>query len=123
MTRSCAVCGMHLLMGKVLSSVQRTMIFLKRGIFVPPGTRCCRDHVVRKQLTVESFNKICVSKADHWTLDAVEFQMLLTDVRSILSYQNGFSFDDPSSMNEEAYKSIVGLTRGNSIWKLEVMDK
>ena len=101
--------------GKVLSSVQRTMIFLKRGIFVPPGTRCCRTHVVRKQLTVESFNKICASKADHWTLDTVGFQMLLRDLRSILSSQNSFSFDDPSSLNEEAYKTIVGLTRGNFV--------
>ena len=106
---------MNILSGKVLSSVQRTMIFLKRGIFVPPGTRCCRTHVVRKQLTVESFNKICASKADHWTLDAVGFQMLLRDLRSILFSQNSFSFDDLSSSNEEAYETIVGLTRGNSV--------
>ncbi|CAF4438240.1 unnamed protein product [Rotaria magnacalcarata] len=110
--QSCVVCGIGIISAKVLSSVQRTMIFLKCGVFVSPGSRCCSEHVVKKQLTVESFDKICISKADCWTLDSFELQVLLTDIRSMLLQQNSFNFDDPTSLNEEAYKTIVGLTKG-----------
>ncbi|CAF4885433.1 unnamed protein product [Rotaria socialis] len=109
--QSCVVCGIEIISAKVLSSVQRTMIFLKRGVFVSPGSRCCSEHVVKKQLTVESFDKICISKADCWTLDSFGLQVLLKDIRSTLLQQNSFNFDDPTSLNEEAYKTIVGLTK------------
>jgi hypothetical protein len=105
---------------KVLLSTQRTMIFLKRGVFVPAGTRCCSHHLFEKQLTDESFGQICVSKADRLTLDSVGFQVLLADIRSMFSCQISFSFDDPTSLDEEAYKTIVGLTKGSSFWKLEI---
>ncbi|CAF2102623.1 unnamed protein product, partial [Rotaria magnacalcarata] len=108
---SCVVCGIEIISAKVLSSVQRTMIFLKRGVFVSPGSRCCSEHIVKKQLTVESFDKICISKTDCWTLDSFGLQVLLTDIRSMLLQQNSFNFDDPTSLNEEAYKTIVGLTK------------
>jgi hypothetical protein len=101
---------------KVLSSTQRTMIFLKRGVFIPPGSRCCSGHLdlVKKQLTSKSFGQIRVSKPDRLTLDSVGFQVLLEDVRSVLHCQKSFDFDDPTSLDEEEYKTIVGLTKGSS---------
>ena len=88
------------------------MIFLKRGVFIPPGCRCCSDHIVGKQMTIESFGQICVSHADHWTLDSVGFQELLADVCSLLHCPKSFDFDDSTSLNEDAYKTVVGLTKG-----------
>ncbi|CAF1149015.1 unnamed protein product [Rotaria magnacalcarata] len=51
-------------------------------------------------------------QTDCWTLDSFGLQVLLTDIRSMLLQQNSFNFDDPTSLNEEAYKTIVGLTKG-----------
>ncbi|CAF4665156.1 unnamed protein product, partial [Rotaria socialis] len=107
----CVICDIEIISAKVLSSVQPTMIFLKRGVFVSSGSRCCSEHVVKKQLTVESFDKICITRTDCWTLDSFGLQVLLTDTRSMLLQQNSFNFDDPTSLNEEAYKTIVGLTK------------
>ncbi|CAF4721656.1 unnamed protein product, partial [Rotaria magnacalcarata] len=50
-------------------------------------------------------------QTDCWTLDSFGLQVLLTDIRSMLLQQNSFNFDDPTSLNEEAYKTIVGLTK------------
>jgi hypothetical protein len=98
---------------KVLSKEQRTMIFLKRGIFVSPGARCCSTHIYKDHLTAESFHKICVSQADRLTVDSVGFQEFVSDVRTILFSQKNFDFDDPSCLDEEAYRNIVGLRKGN----------
>ncbi|CAF2041646.1 unnamed protein product [Rotaria magnacalcarata] len=53
-------------------------------------------------------------QTDCWTLDSFGLQVLLTDIRSMLLQQNSFNFDDPTSLNEEAYKTIVGLTKVNA---------
>ena len=85
------------------------MIFLKRGIFVSSGARCCAEHIYQGQLTVESFNKICVSQADCLKIDSVGFREFLEDVRTILFSQRNFDFDNPSCLDEEGYRSVVGL--------------
>jgi hypothetical protein len=55
---------------KVLYQSQRTMIFLKRGIYVSTGARCCSDHMYQDRLTAGSFDKICVSQADRLKMDS-----------------------------------------------------
>ena len=89
------------------------MIFLKRGIFVSSGARCCSDHTYLEHLTVESFNKIFVSQADCLKTDAAGFQEFLEDVRTILFSRKNFDFDNPSCFDEEGYRSVVGLGKGN----------
>ncbi|CAM4970589.1 unnamed protein product [Rotaria socialis] len=75
--QSCVICGIEIISAKVLSSVQRTMIFLKRGVFVSPGSRCWSEHVVKKQLTVESFDKGMGAQQHHAQV------MLLSSVHSL----------------------------------------
>jgi hypothetical protein len=100
-------------LSKVLSQSQRTMIFLKRGIYVSTGARCCSDHIYQDHLTAGSFDKICVSQADRLKMDSVGFQEFLSDVRVILFGQKQFDFNDPSCLDEEAYRNLLGLKRGN----------
>jgi hypothetical protein len=97
---------------KVLSQVQRTMIFLKCGVFVVRGSRCCKDHLCEDELTIKSFDHIRVSKADRWEINSDEFQMFVEDVRAVLFKQKTFDFDDPNCFSDEGYQSIVGLTKG-----------
>ena len=97
---------------KVLSRQQKTMIFLKRGIFISTGARCCSEHISQGHLTLESFNKICV-QADRLNINSVGFQEFLDDIRRILFSQKNFDFDDASCLTEEEYQNIVGLKKGN----------
>ena len=99
---------------KVLSQEQRTTIFLKCGIVVFPGCRCCKDHLCEDGLSLKPFDYIRVSKADQWKIDSDEFQMLVADVRAMLFQQKTFDFDDPTCFSDEGYQSIVGLTKGIS---------
>ena len=85
------------------------MIFLKRGIFVPIGARYCYDHISQEHLTAESLNKVCVSQTDSLKIDSVGFQEFLKDVRTILFSQKKFDFDNPLCLDEEGYRSVVGL--------------
>jgi hypothetical protein len=89
------------------------MIFVKRGVFIVPGARCCSNHIYKKHLTVEAFGKIEVSKPDRLDIDSVGFQQFLADVSAMLINQKSFDFDDPSSLDEEEYRCIVGLSKGN----------
>jgi hypothetical protein len=99
---------------KVLSRIQRTMIFLRCGIVVAPGSRCCKSHLCEDELTIKSYDHIRVSKPDRWKIDSDEFQIFVEDIRSILFKQNIFDFDDPSCFSDEGYHAIVGLRKGTS---------
>jgi hypothetical protein len=89
------------------------MIFLKRGVFIVPGARCCSTHIYKNHLTVESLGKIQVSKPDRFNIDSVGFQTFITDVSTMLINQKTFDFDDPSCLGDEEYRCIVGLSKGN----------
>jgi len=88
------------------------MIFLKCGIAVVPGSRCCKDHLCEDEVTFKSLDHIRVSKADQWKINSDEFQMFVADVRAMLFKQKTFDFDDPMCFSDEGYHSIVGLTKG-----------
>jgi len=92
--------------------MQRTMIFLKCGVVVVPGSRCCKDHLCEDEFTIKPFDHIRVSKADQWKIDSDEFQMFVEDVRAILFKQKSFDFDDETCFSDEGYQSMVGLTKG-----------
>lgn len=97
---------------KVLSSQQRTMIFLKRGVYVLQGSRCCSDHLYLGHLTAESFNQIIVSQPDSLDIDSEGLQEFISDVRSILLERKSMDFNDPSCLNDEAYRILFGLRKG-----------
>jgi len=75
---------------------QRTMIFLKCGVGIVPGSRCYVDHFYNDQLTSELLNHILISKADRWKIDA--------DIRSMLFSQKASDFADPTFFSNEESK-------------------
>lgn len=91
---------------------QRTMVFLKRGITVPENSRCCSDHMYRSQLTQEALEMIEPSKIDYLVLTGPDVQSLISDFRSTIAHVKSFDFDNPNSLDNEAYKAITGVTRG-----------
>ncbi len=96
----------------VLSKEQRTMVFLKRGIIVPENVRCCSLHMYKRQLTCEALEMIQPLKLDDLVLNSDDVKNLINDFRLTIGRAKSFDFDDPSSLDDEAYKTITGLSRG-----------
>lgn len=96
----------------VLTKEQRTMVFLRRGIIVPANARCCTSHMYKRQLTYEALEKIKPSKLDDLVLNGDDVKNLINDFRLTIGRVKSFDFDDPSNLDDEAYKAITGLSRG-----------
>ena len=97
---------------KVLTKEQQIMVFVKKGIVVPPGSRCCRHHFYNNHLTFEAFQQIKPIKVDTILLDTNGVVELVTDCCKTIQNAKTFDFDDPTSLNEEAYYNMTGLQKG-----------
>ena len=96
----------------VLTKEQRTMVFLKRGIIVPENARCCSLHIYKRQLTYEALEMIHPSKLDDLVLDSNDVENLINDFRLTIGRVKSFDFDNSSTLDDETYKTITGLSRG-----------
>ena len=94
---------------QVLSDEQRTMIFLRRGIWVPKGVRCCSNHLYKGHLLYEAQQSVKQSKTDDILLNTDDVLKLIDDFRLALKRAGSFDFDDPGVLDNETYKTITGL--------------
>ena len=101
--RECIVCGLRDGASKVLSKHQRMLVFVKRGILIPAGNRCCPDHIYNQHISFDAMSQISVNKMHQLVFDTNRLQETLNDIRSILANQNAFHFDDPNSLINEDY--------------------
>ena len=99
-------------LSRVLSQIQRIIVFLKCYVLVVPGSRCCIDHLCNEEVTFKSLNSIRKSKTDQWKIDSNAFQMFVEDVRVILFKQKTFDFDEKTCFNDEGFQTIVELAKG-----------
>ncbi|CAF3014637.1 unnamed protein product [Rotaria sp. Silwood2] len=110
--RTCIVCGLSDETCKVLSKQQRTLIFVKRGIFIPEDARCCSSHIYNKQLSFDSLCQIRVTNFDKLVFDANRLEEIIADFRLIVDNLKTFDFDDPYSLSDMDYYNITGLHKG-----------
>ncbi|CAF4725620.1 unnamed protein product [Rotaria sp. Silwood2] len=88
------------------------MVFLKRGILVPENARCCSLHMYKRELTYEALEIIEPSKLDDLILNGDDVKHLMVDFRLTINSAKSFDFDNPSSLDDDGYKTITGLSRG-----------
>ena len=88
------------------------MIFLRRGIWVPKGVRCCSNHLYKRHLLYEAQQSVKQSKADDILLNTEDVLKLIDDFRLALKHVGSFDFDDPGALDNETYKTITGLDQG-----------
>jgi hypothetical protein len=100
-----------------LSEEQRKLIFIKRGIYIAPGARCCRDHVFKRQLTYDAIQTIKATLSDCIILNSADVQNLIVDCRSILTKIKAIDFDDASSLSDESYFNLTGLRTGTYFFR------
>lgn len=100
---------------KVVSEEQRRLIFVKSGVFVPPGNRCCNTHLYNGHLSFEALQKIKPNITDVLRLDSNAVSVLLDDCCKTIQGMKTFDFDDPASLDNNAYYNITGLEKGRSL--------
>lgn len=88
------------------------MVFMKRGIVVPCGSRCCSDHLYRNRLTYEALQQIRPTTVDMMSLDANGVIELVTDCCMTIQNAKTFDFDDPTCLDDESYYNMTGLRTG-----------
>ena len=97
---------------KVLSDDQRKRVFLKRGILIPKGSRCCIHHLLNGFLDYESLYTIEGLFSEWLVFDSEGITNLIDDFRLITQKFKTFSFDDPNCLSDEAYYYLTGLEKG-----------
>ncbi len=97
---------------KVLPKEQQKMVFVKRGVVVHSGSRCCHHHLYNNHLTYDALQQITPAKIDILSLDADSILELVTHCCMTIQNVNSFDFDDPTSLDEKSYYNMTGLQRG-----------
>ena len=85
---------------KVMSESQRKMVFVKRGILVPTGNRCCKKHLYNDHLSFEALQRITGTEVDVVSLDANAVIELVGDCCRTIQFMKTFDFDDPTSLDD-----------------------
>ncbi len=84
-------------------------MFIKRGIYIQPGARCCGDHFDGDQLSYEAIHQIDPSSYGLVSFNSNEIQKIINDFRTLVQSQEAFDFDNDASLNDTAYYNITGL--------------
>ena len=86
-------------------------VFVKHGILIPAGTRCCRSHLSGNAFKGnEDFTK--VNLLDESQLTGKETEKLLNDMRKKASMRTGVNFNESSQLSDQEYYDLTGLWRG-----------
>ena len=83
--REYIVCGSRDGASKVLSKHQRMLVFVKRGILIPAGNRCCPDHIYNQHISFDAMGQIRADNMDQLVFDTNRLQEMLNDFLSILA--------------------------------------
>ncbi len=84
---------------------------MKRGIYVPPGARCCADHFYQDQLSYEAIHQITPYTTEFVSFNSNEIQQIFTDFRTLVQNQQALDFDNDAFLNDTAYYNITGLLK------------
>jgi hypothetical protein len=110
--RSCIVCGAKKAKKRTrLNEYHRNTLFIKRGIYIPPGARCCSVHFDKDQLSYEAIHQIVPSKFELVSFNSDEIGQIITDFRALVQNQEAFDFDNNASLDDTAYYNITGLLK------------
>lgn len=85
---------------------------MKKGIFISPGSRCCKVHLDDGHLTNDALEQITHAKIEMFSLDSQAVLTLIDDCCSVIRNVKTFDFDDPTSLDDETYRNITGIGKG-----------
>lgn len=97
---------------EVLTDSQRNNVFLKKGVWISKGSRCCSNHLYKRHLSYESLNQINGLYVDQLVFSIDDVHRMINDFRTLSTTNMSFDFDDPGSLSDESYRNITGLQKG-----------
>ena len=66
----------------------------------------------KREVTYKELEMIEPSKLDNLILNGNDVKNLLVDFRLAIDSAKSFDFDNPSSLDDDGYRTITGLSRG-----------
>lgn len=109
---TCCVCRCHLDKSSiVVSSDDRTFVFLTRNVWIPEGARCCPDHIVHRQLTKQAVDSIKPLSIRYQEWSSSQIEALLQNFRNLYNRRKRLDFDDCHDLSNDAYPILTSLSK------------
>lgn len=109
---TCCVCRHHLDKGStVVSSEDRSFVFLTRNVWIPEGARSCPDHIVHNQLTKQAVDSIRPLSVRNQEWNSSQVQALIQNFQNLYSRRKPFDFDNGHDLSNDAYPILTSLSK------------
>ena len=111
--RQCSVCRKHLKASLcTISEIDREVLFIKNNIFVPKGSRCCKDHLHDKRLRIDALNEICPFKINGIDFSSTSVVAWLNKFREHYNSIRYFDFNLPFIMSDIGCYNLTDSRKG-----------
>ncbi|CAF3923990.1 unnamed protein product, partial [Rotaria sp. Silwood1] len=108
----CCVCRIPLVSPTItVKKEDRNNILIRRNIYIPKGSRCCKDHTSNGYLSREAFFKLAAYKINYRIFDSNYIIDTMKKLRTMVNCQKRIDFDDPSSLSDADNKILTGFTQ------------
>ncbi|CAF3950565.1 unnamed protein product [Rotaria sp. Silwood2] len=96
-----------------ISEKDRDLLFIKNNIFIPKGSRCCRDHIVNERLCTGALNEIRPFKVTTTAFAATDVITWFTKFRDHYSSARYCDFEPPFTMSDIDCYNLTGISKSN----------
>ncbi|XP_021351029.1 uncharacterized protein LOC110454009 isoform X2 [Mizuhopecten yessoensis] len=109
--KKCFVCNTYPKKLMVISRDAKYDLFLRKGILVPFGARCCGHHIEEGLLQNEACENIAI-KSDLSSLNRTDLLSLISNIRDVANAQQSkrIDFDSPHALSDEDFITLTGLS-------------
>ena len=84
---------------------------IRRNIYIPKGSRCCKDHTFNGYLLRKAFFELTGYKTNYKTFDCSNINNTLEKLRTMVNSNKHIDFDAAFSLSDTDYKNLTGFTR------------
>ncbi|CAC5385204.1 unnamed protein product [Mytilus coruscus] len=94
----------------VVPKESATQALIDKGIFISTNSRCCPDHLIGKYFKQNSLKTVQKSSSSSY-FNRTDISELLERTRAVIKDTSKFNFDISSSLSDDDYVNLTGLTR------------
>lgn len=89
-------------------------MFFERNIWIPEGARCCRNHLIGREIKGEVYDQIKPISIRIEEFNSADVQLLLNKSQELFkNKKNKFNFDNLRDLNDEEYRLLTSLSRAD----------
>ena len=96
-----------------ISEEDRELVFIKSNIFIPEGSRCCKDHLHAGRLHIGALNEIRPFNITQRKFSSVDTITWLSKFRDHYNSIRYFDFDLPFIMSDFDCYNLTGISKLN----------